>query len=215
MPPTADPAPQRASVQPIAVAWSHSRSAATVARSSPVRMIVLAAAMTRTMTTAGRSQDRTGTLPAETSECSLSSGGLAIHSAIAPRTTESWQMSSATGVGRYVAARTPRTGPTRNVSSVATESTDRTVVRWESGTWLISTWRTIEKLGTANTLATPATTTSGQYPSHGAMLHATAPIRIDGSTVARSPTRSSRRPRHGLLIDRPIATTVETMPASA
>ncbi len=118
----------------------------------------------RTTTTPGVSQARVRTAlsPVSASSMALRIGGLTSQISTAPATEPIWQMNRAIGVGSEVAARTPRTGPTMKVSSVATASIDSAEVRWAGGVLAISTVRTIEKLGTVNSPATATHASSGQ-----------------------------------------------------
>ena len=84
-----------------------------------------------------------------------------------------------------------------------------------SGTTVITACRMIENVGTANKPASPARMNKTQYPANGATDQQTASTTTDGSTTRRSPNRSSRRPRQGLLTAVQPVTTAVTSPAWA
>ena len=65
-------------------------------------------------------------------------------------------------VGQMVAAQTPRTGPTMNDISTATESSASAVRRSASGAAAITACRMIENVGTTNRPASAASPSSGQ-----------------------------------------------------
>ena len=123
---------------------------------------MLAADAASTATTSGLTQPRQPTVCSVACSSSRISRGLSTQTSTPPSTVSISAPNSAHRVSRYVAARTPTTGPTMNVSSVANESSDRAAVRCRSSTEEISTWRTIEKVGTTNRPPTNASGSSSQ-----------------------------------------------------
>src|SRR4051812_4081695 len=153
------------------------RSAATTPTSVPVSTIVDAEAMASTAATSVVIQARTpvraaaagaasATGPASTSASTSASAerraGLTIQTRTPPAIEQNSQVNNAQDVVQYVASTTPRAGPIMKEISIATESMASTDLRSDSSTACMRAWRTIEKVGTTNSPATPTNSSNGQ-----------------------------------------------------
>src|SRR3954452_11951816 len=151
------------------------RSAATTPTSVPVSTIVDAEAIASTAATSVVIQARTpvraaaagaasatGPASASASASAERRAGLTIQTRTPPAIEQNSQVNNAQDVVQYVASTTPRAGPIMKEISIATESMASTDLRSDSSTACMRAWRTIEKVGTTNSPATPTNSSNGQ-----------------------------------------------------
>ena len=158
----------------------------------------------------------TGTLPAERASTPALLVGGSNHMSSPPAPTVATPTeTSAAVVDHVVATSTASAGASMNVSSVHTESSANAVRCSSGGTSTASDCRTTEKTGTMNRPARAAAPTSASKVRKGAAVQMAASMRTEGSSARRSPSRSTRRPRHGAPIAIPRVAAAATIPAAA
>ena len=184
--------------------------------SEPESTSVEARAARQTARNGSPNQVRIGTRTAPTLVSpSPRRGGSTTQSSTPPSTPSIWVAKSTHDVDHCAAAHTARAGAIMNDSSTAAESSEMAVRRSASPTDAMTACRVIEKVGMTNSPATTASTSSGQYPTNGAMLQQTSATHSEGSTTRRSPSRSSSRPRHGPLTAMATVAAADSAPAAA